>query len=82
MPRVYTRCVDAYHNLPLSVYLNFPDSYSRLNRNTFTDIRRLRDKTKVKIAEECGLSEGAIRKRVKKLAQTLRENTALKNYFE
>lgn len=28
MPRVYTRCVDAYHNLPLSVYLNFPDSYN------------------------------------------------------
>ena len=24
MPRVYTRGVDAYHNLPLSVYLNFP----------------------------------------------------------
>ena len=42
----------------------------------------LSDKTKAKIAEECGLSEGAIRKRVKKLAQTLRENPALKNYFE
>ncbi len=28
--------------------LNFPDSYSMLNRNTFTNIRRLRDKTKVK----------------------------------
>ena len=40
------------------------------------------DKTKAKIAEECGLSEGAIRKRVKKLARTLRENPALKNYFE
>lgn len=42
----------------------------------------LNEKTKAKIAEECGLSEGAIRKRVKKLAQTLRENPALKNYFE
>lgn len=42
----------------------------------------LGDKTKAKIAEECGLSEGAIRKRVKKLARTLRENPALKNYFE
>lgn len=42
----------------------------------------LSDKTKAKIAEECGLSEGAIRKRVKKLARTLRENPALKNYFE
>ena len=42
----------------------------------------LSEKTKAKIAEECGLSEGAIRKRVKKLAQTLRENPALKNYFE
>lgn len=28
--------------------IEFPDSYSRLNRNTFTNIRRLRDKTKVK----------------------------------
>ncbi|NLO45340.1 MAG: sigma-70 family RNA polymerase sigma factor [Clostridiales bacterium] len=42
----------------------------------------LSDKTKAKIAEECGLSEGAIRKRVKKLARTLLENPALKNYFE
>jgi len=52
-----------------------------------TEERRLWDellgeKTKAKIAEECGLSEGAIRKRVKKLAQTLRENSTLKNYFE
>lgn len=42
----------------------------------------LGEKTKAKIAEEYGLSEGAIRKRVKKLARTLRENPALKNYFE
>ena len=42
----------------------------------------LSEKTKARIAEECGLSEGAIRKRVKKLARTLRENPALKNYFE
>ena len=42
----------------------------------------LSEKTKAKIAEECDLSEGAIRKRVKKLARTLRENPALKNYFE
>ena len=42
----------------------------------------LSDKTKAKIAEECGLSEGAIRKRVKKLAQTLRDNPALKNFLE
>ena len=41
----------------------------------------LSGKTKAKIAEECGLSEGAIRKRVKKLAQTLRENQGLKNFF-
>ena len=38
-------------------------------------------KTKAKIAEECGLSEGAIRKQAKKLAQTFRENPSLKNYF-
>lgn len=42
----------------------------------------LSEKTKANIAEEGGLSEGAIRKRVKKLARTLRENPALKNYFE
>ena len=42
----------------------------------------LSEKTKARIAEECGLSEGAIRKRVKKLAQTLRENPALKNFSE
>lgn len=42
----------------------------------------LSEKTKARIAEECGLSEGAIRKRVKKLAQTLRENPALKNFLE
>ena len=41
----------------------------------------LSEKTKAKIAEECGLSEGAIRKRVKKLAGTLRINPHLKNYF-
>lgn len=41
----------------------------------------LSEKTKAKIAEECGLTEGAIRKRVKKLAQTLRDNLDLKNYF-
>jgi len=39
-------------------------------------------KTKAKIAEECGLGEGAIRKQVKKLAQSFRENPGLKNYFE
>jgi len=38
-------------------------------------------KTKTKIAAECGLSEGAIRKRVKKLTQTLRENPGLKDFF-
>ena len=42
----------------------------------------LSDKTKAKIADESGLSEGAIRKRVKKLAKTIHENPALKNYFE
>ena len=42
----------------------------------------LSEKTKAKIAEECGRSEGAIRKRVKKLARTLREDSALKNYFK
>lgn len=41
----------------------------------------LSEKTKAKIAEECGLSEGAIRKRIKKLAQTLRNNSALEKLF-
>lgn len=42
----------------------------------------LREKTKAKIAEEYGISEGAVRKRVKKLALKLSKNPALKNYFE
>lgn len=42
----------------------------------------LSEKTKAKIAEECGLSEGGIRKRVKKLVLKLSENPVLKNYFE
>lgn len=42
----------------------------------------LSEKTEAKIAEERGLSEGVIRKQVKKLARTLRENAELKIYFE
>lgn len=56
------------------------DSLTPEERHLWNDL--LSEKTKAKIAEECGRSEGAIRKRVKKLAQTLRENPALKNYFE
>ncbi|MCE7700199.1 MAG: hypothetical protein K8E24_015675, partial [Methanobacterium paludis] len=56
------------------------DSLTPEERHLWDEL--LSDKTKAKIAEECGLSEGAIRKRVKKLAQTLRENPALKNYFD
>ena len=40
--------------------LNFPDSYSRLNRNTFTNIRRLRDKTKVKNISQLTTPIGAL----------------------
>ena len=40
--------------------LNFPDSYSRLNRNTFTNIRRLHDKTKVKNISQLTTPIGAL----------------------
>jgi len=40
--------------------MNFPDSYSRLNRNTFTNIRRLRDKTKVKNISQLTTPIGAL----------------------
>lgn len=55
------------------------DSLTPEERHLWNDL--LSEKTKAKIAEECGRSEGAIRKRVKKLAETLRENPNLKNYF-
>lgn len=55
------------------------DALTPDERHLWNDL--LSEKTKARIAEECGLSEGAIRKRVKKLAQTLRENPALKNLF-
>lgn len=55
------------------------DALTPDERHLWNDL--LSEKTKAKIAEECGLSEGAIRKRVKKLAATLRENPGLKNYF-
>lgn len=63
-----------------SVILVAVDSLTPEERYLWDEL--LSEKTKAKIAEECGLSEGAIRKRVKKLVWTLRENPALKNYFE
>ena len=56
------------------------DALTPDERRLWNDL--LGEKTKATIAEECGLSEGAIRKRVKKLAQTLRDNPALKNFLE
>lgn len=55
------------------------DSLTSDERRLWNDL--LSEKTKAKIADECRLSEGAIRKRVKKLAETLRENPGLKHYF-
>jgi DNA-directed RNA polymerase specialized sigma24 family protein len=62
-----------------AVILAAIDALTPDERHLWDDL--LSEKTKAKIAEECGLSEGAIRKRVKKLAATLRENPGLKNYF-
>lgn len=56
------------------------DALTPDERHLWNDL--LSEKAKARIAEECGLSEGGIRKRVKKLAQTLRENPALKNFLE
>lgn len=56
------------------------DALTPEERHLWNDL--LSEKTKARIAEECGLSESSIRKRVKKLAQTLRENPALKNFLE
>lgn len=55
------------------------ESLTPVERHLWNDL--LSEKTKAEIAAECGLSEGAIRKRVKKLAATLRDNPNLKYYF-